>query len=44
MVDLYESPELVDQIQAEFRERKGDAVYSPILPEGPPPIPDSTQD
>ena len=39
MVDLYEQPKLVEEVQAEFRERKGDAVYEAILPEGPPPIP-----
>jgi aminobenzoyl-glutamate utilization protein B len=38
MVDLFESPELVKEIQAEFKERKGDAVYQAILPEAPPPI------
>jgi len=43
MVDLYKDPALVDAIQAEFKEKKGDAVYKPILPEGPPPIPASAQ-
>ncbi len=43
MVDLYEDPNLVKEIQAEFKERKGDAIYTPILPEGPPPIPASAQ-
>jgi aminobenzoyl-glutamate utilization protein B len=38
MVDLYENPEVVEQIQAEFKERKGDAAYEAILPEGPPPV------
>lgn len=38
MVDLYESPELVEEIQAEFKERKGDYEYEAILPEGPPPV------
>ena len=38
MVDLFESPELVKDIQTEFKERKGDAVYDAILPAGPPPI------
>lgn len=38
MVDLYENPELVEEIQKEFKERKGDAVYEAILPEGPPPV------
>jgi aminobenzoyl-glutamate utilization protein B len=39
MVDLFENPELVKEVQAEFTERKGDAQYEAILPAGPPPIP-----
>jgi len=39
MVDLFEDPQLVTDVQAEFKERKGDEVYKAILPEGPPPIP-----
>ena len=38
MVDLYENPELVEEIQAEYKERKGDYEYEAILPDGPPPI------
>jgi aminobenzoyl-glutamate utilization protein B len=38
MVDLYEKPELVKAIQVEFKERKGNAAYKAILPDGPPPI------
>lgn len=38
MVDLYENPELVEAIKAEFRERKGDYVYEGIVPPGPPPL------
>jgi aminobenzoyl-glutamate utilization protein B len=38
-VDLYENPELVKAVKAEFKERKGDSRYKAILPEGPPPIP-----
>lgn len=37
MVDLYLNPALVEDIKREFKERKADAVYSPILPAGPPP-------
>ncbi|THH41389.1 amidohydrolase [Neolewinella litorea] len=37
--DLYKSPETVAAMKAEFRERKGEAVYEAILPAGPPPIP-----
>jgi len=39
MVDLFENPELVSDIQAEFKERKGDSTYEAILPDGPPPVP-----
>lgn len=39
MVDLFENPDLVSEIQEEFKTRKGDAVYEAILPDGPPPIP-----
>ena len=38
MVDLYENPDLVEAIKAEFRERKGDYVYEGIVPPGPPPL------
>lgn len=38
MVDLFENPELVDKVKAEYKERKGDEVYEAIVPEGPPPI------
>ncbi len=37
-VDLFENPELVDKVKAEFKERKGSEVYEPIIPDGPPPI------
>lgn len=40
MVDVYESADLREKIRAEFLRRKGDYVYKPILPPGPPPIPD----
>ncbi len=39
MVDLYQSPDLVQKVQEEFKQRKGDAAYTPLLPDGPPPIP-----
>ncbi|MBL4604313.1 MAG: amidohydrolase [Flavobacteriaceae bacterium] len=39
MLDLFESPELVKKIKAEYKERKGNEVYKAIIPEGPPPIP-----
>ena len=38
MVDLFENPDLIADIKAEFLERKGDYVYEGILPPGPPPL------
>ncbi|MCB0668554.1 MAG: amidohydrolase [Saprospiraceae bacterium] len=39
MVDLLNEPDVIDRIEAEFRERRADIPYEPLLPEGPPPIP-----
>ena len=39
MVDLYEQPEALAAVQSEFRTRKGDTIYVPYIPEGPPPLP-----
>ena len=38
MVDLFENPDLVTKVKAEYKERKGDEVYEAIVPEGSPPI------
>lgn len=38
MVDLYENPKLVEEIKAEFKQRKGDYVYKGLVPDGPPPV------
>ena len=38
MVDLFENPTLVKKVKAEYVKRKGNEVYKPIIPEGPPPI------
>jgi aminobenzoyl-glutamate utilization protein B len=38
MVDLFESSELIEDIQKEFKESKGDYVYEAMIPVGPPPI------
>lgn len=38
MVDLFENPELVEKVKAEYRERKGDEVYKANIPDGPPPV------
>jgi aminobenzoyl-glutamate utilization protein B len=37
MVDLFEKPNLVQEVKEEFKTRKGDEVYEPMI-EGPPPI------
>ena len=39
MVDLYQQPAAVEEIKAEFKAKKGDLVYRPYVPEGPPPVP-----
>ena len=41
MADLFENPDLVAKVKAEYKERKGDEVYKAIIPEGPPPINDN---
>ncbi|HUM46488.1 MAG TPA: amidohydrolase [Chitinophagales bacterium] len=38
MVDLFENETLRNEIKAEFIKRKGDEVWKPLLPEGPPPV------
>jgi aminobenzoyl-glutamate utilization protein B len=38
MVDLFEDAQLRADIRKEFDERKGDYIYKPIIPEGPPPL------
>jgi aminobenzoyl-glutamate utilization protein B len=38
MVDLLENPELVKEVKAEFKERKGDYEYEGMIPPGPPPL------
>lgn len=37
-VDLFENPKMVNEVKAEFKKRKGDEVYKPMI-DGPPPIP-----
>ncbi|MEM9328746.1 MAG: amidohydrolase [Bacteroidota bacterium] len=39
MVDIFQDEDLLEAMKAEFKERKGDYEYEPILPPGPPPIP-----
>ncbi|MFS4447830.1 amidohydrolase [Maribacter sp. 2307UL18-2] len=37
-VDLFENPKMVTEVKEEFKMRKGDEVYKPMI-DGPPPIP-----
>jgi aminobenzoyl-glutamate utilization protein B len=39
MVDLYERPQAVREIRAEFEKKRGDVVFKAYLPDGPPPLP-----
>lgn len=43
MVDLFQQPLLIEAVKKEFKERKGDKVYTPMLPPGPPPVPAGKQ-
>jgi aminobenzoyl-glutamate utilization protein B len=38
MADLFDNPELVNEVKAEYQERKGTDVYEAMV-EGPPPVP-----
>ncbi len=38
MVDLFQNPELVEAVKADFKAHKGDYVYEGMIPPGPPPI------
>ena len=40
MVDVFEDEQLRMDIREEWVERVGDYKYAPIVPEGPPPVPD----
>ena len=39
MTDLYERPDALGAVQAEFQARKGGVVYESYVPDGPPPVP-----
>jgi aminobenzoyl-glutamate utilization protein B len=39
MVDLYERPEALAAVQAEFKGKKGAIAYESYVPAGPPPVP-----
>ncbi|MBL7474165.1 amidohydrolase [Robertkochia sediminum] len=38
MIDLYKDPKLIEEVKAEFKERKGDHEYKALIPEGGPPV------
>ncbi len=38
-VDLFDDPETLSAIQAEFREKTKGVIYRPFIPDGPPPVP-----
>jgi len=40
MLDLYKNPKLIDGVKKEFIARKGDRVYVPQIPSGPPKLVD----
>ena len=39
MVDLFEQPQTLRKVRAEFEKKKGATVYKAYLPDGPPPVP-----
>jgi aminobenzoyl-glutamate utilization protein B len=39
MIDLYENEKLRQEMKVEFIQKKGNQVYKPYIPEGPPPVP-----
>ncbi|HEX6573130.1 MAG TPA: amidohydrolase [Steroidobacteraceae bacterium] len=39
MVDLYEQPNTLAAVRAEFQAKKSDTVYKAYVPNGPPPVP-----
>ena len=39
MVDLYEKPQALREVRAEFEKKRGDTVFKAYLPDGPPPVP-----
>jgi aminobenzoyl-glutamate utilization protein B len=39
MVDLYEKPNALREVRAEFEKRRGEVRFKAYLPDGPPPLP-----
>lgn len=38
MVDLYEDPSKVEAVKADYKKNRGDAPYKALIPDGPPPL------
>jgi hypothetical protein len=36
MFDFYENPKLLESVKKDFLDNKGDKVYNPRIPVGPP--------
>jgi aminobenzoyl-glutamate utilization protein B len=39
MADLYEKPQALREVRAEFEKKRGAVVFKAYLPDGPPPLP-----
>jgi len=39
MVDLYQQPDALAAVRADFVARKGEVVFKAYVPDGPPPVP-----
>ncbi|HMJ70459.1 MAG TPA: amidohydrolase [Cyclobacteriaceae bacterium] len=39
MIDLFEDPEKVEAVKADYKKNRGDAPYKAMIPDGPPPLP-----
>ena len=42
MVDLFADAELREAIKSEFEEKRDGHIYQPYIPDGPPPIPETS--
>ena len=36
MLDFYKNPNMIDDVKKEYLVRKGDRIYKPRIPAGPP--------
>ena len=42
MVDLFADPKLREAIKSEFEEKRGGHIHQPYIPDGSPPIPETS--